>query len=149
VSEALSKGVIDGALVPYEVVPAVKVQEIVKFHSETDPAENAFYTSTFMFAMNKAKYDGLPADLRKIIDNNSGVGFSGEIGKVFTAADAEGKKLTAKNEHNVIPRSELEGWKKVGQSVVDQWIADVNAKGANGRDLLAAAKALIAKHTGK
>jgi TRAP-type C4-dicarboxylate transport system substrate-binding protein len=47
VGDALSKGVIDGAVVPYEVVPAVKIQELVKFHSETDPAEPAFYTSTF------------------------------------------------------------------------------------------------------
>ncbi len=57
VSEALSKGVIDGAVIPWEVVPAVKVQELVKFHTETDPALPAFYTSTFIFAMNKAKYD--------------------------------------------------------------------------------------------
>jgi TRAP-type C4-dicarboxylate transport system substrate-binding protein len=149
VSDALSKGVIDGALVPYEVVPSVKVQEIVKYHSETDPSENAFYTSTFVFAMNKAKYDSLPPDLKKVIDDNSGERFSGEIGKVFTAADAEGRKTTAKNEHNVIPKGELESWKKVAQPVVDQWISDVNAKGAKGKDLLDAAKALIAKQSGK
>ena len=97
--------------------------------------------------MNKARYDSLPADLKKVIDNNSGQVFSGEIGKVFTAADTEGKKTTSKNTVNVIPASELQGWKKVGQPVVDQWIADVNAKGANGKALLDSANALIAKHT--
>jgi TRAP-type C4-dicarboxylate transport system substrate-binding protein len=130
------------------VVPALRVHELVRFHTDI-PGSPTLYTATFVLAMNKAKYDGLPADLKKIIDNNSGQGFSGEIGKVFTASDVEGKKLTAKNEHNVIPKAELEGWKKVGQSVVDQWTADVNAKGANGKDLLAAARALIAKHSGK
>lgn len=148
VSEALSKGVIDGAVIPYEVMPSVKVQEIVKFHSETDPSEKAFYTSTFVFAMNKAKYESLPADLKKVIDDNSGQAFSGEVGKVFTAADAEGRKtIVSKNQINVIPASELANWKKAGQPVVDQWIADVNAKGANGKALLASANALIAKHT--
>ncbi|MFO1310719.1 MAG: TRAP transporter substrate-binding protein [Burkholderiales bacterium] len=147
VSEAVSKGVIDGAVVPYEVVPSVKLQEITKFHSETDPSENAFYTSTFMFVMNKDKYDKLPPDLKKVIDANSGQAFSGEIGKTFAAADAEGKKLIAKDTINVIPKSELESWKKAGQPVVDQWIADVGAKGANGKQLLDNAKALIAKHT--
>ena len=68
VGEALAKGVIDGAVVPYEVVPSVKIQELVKFHSETDPSEPAFYTSTFIFAMNQKKYDSLPADLKKVID---------------------------------------------------------------------------------
>lgn len=147
VSESVAKGVIDGAVVPYEVVPSVKLQEITKFHSETDPAEPAFYTSTFMFVMNKDKYASLPPDLRKVIDANSGQAYSGQIGKIFVAADAEGKKVIPKDSINVIPRSELESWKKTGQSVTDQWIADVNAKGGNGKQLLDAAKALIAKHS--
>lgn len=146
VSEALSKGVIDGAVVPYEVVPSVKIQEIVKFHSETDPVEPALYTSTFMFLMNKDKYASLSPELKKVIDANSGLAFSGQIGKVFLAADAEGKKLTAKNTTNVIPASELAHWKKAGQPLVEGWIADVNAKGANGRQLYDAARSLIAKH---
>jgi len=147
VSESVAKGVIDGAVVPYEVVPSVKLQEITKFHSETDPADNAFYTSTFMFVMNKDKYASLPPDLKKVIDANSGQAFSGEIGKIFTAADAEGKKLIPKDSINVIPKGELDNWKKLGQSVTDQWVADVNAKGANGKQLLDNAKGLITKYT--
>ncbi|WP_336606341.1 TRAP transporter substrate-binding protein [Calidifontimicrobium sp. SYSU G02091] len=147
VGEALNKGTIDGAVVPYEVVPAVKIHEIVKFHSETDPSEPAFYTSTFMFVMNRAKYDSLPPDLKKVVDANSGQALSGQIGKTFLAADAEGKKLTAKNTTNVIGKDELQHWKKAGEPVVEAWIKDVDARGANGRQLLEAAKALIAKHS--
>lgn len=147
VGEAISKGVIDGAVVPYEVVPSVKIQELVKFHSETDPVEPAFYTSTFIFAMNKARYDGLSADLKKVIDANSGQGLSGQIGKVFLAADAEGKKLTTRNTTNVIPKEELANWKKAGQPVIDGWVSDLNGKGANGQQLLDAARALIAQHS--
>ena len=146
VGDALSKGVIDGAVVPYEVVPSVKIQELVKFHSETDPSEPAFYTSTFIFAMNKAKYESLPADLKKVIDNNSGQALSGMIGKAFLQADAEGKKLTAKNTTNVIPKAELENWKKLGQPLTDAWVADMNAKGHNGKEMLDGARALIARH---
>ena len=146
VSEALGKGVIDGAVVPYEVVPSVKIQEIVKFHSETDPAEPALYTSTFMFIMNKDKYAGLSPELKKVIDANSGQGFSGQIGKVFLAADAEGKKLTAKNTTNVIPAPELANWKKAGQPLVDAWISETTAKGQNGQQLYDAARGLIAKY---
>jgi TRAP-type C4-dicarboxylate transport system substrate-binding protein len=149
VSEALSKSVIDGALVPYEVVPSVKIQELAKFHSETDPVEPAIYTSTFVFAMNKAKYDSLTPELKKVIDANSGQALSGSIGKTFLAADAIGKKLTEKNTHNVIPASELQGWKKIGEQVTDAWVADVTAKGADGKKLLSDAKALIAKYAVK
>jgi TRAP-type C4-dicarboxylate transport system substrate-binding protein len=146
VSEALSKSVIDGALVPYEVVPSVKIQELVRFHSETDPAEPAIYTATFMFAMNQAKYQSLPPDLKKIIDANSGAALSRAIGKAFQAADSFGKKLTEKNTHNVIAAAELQGWKKIGEQVTQAWVADVTAKGANGQQLLSDARALIAKY---
>lgn len=149
VSEALSKSVIDGALVPYEVVPSVKIQELAKFHSETDSTEPAVYTSTFVFAMNKAKYDSLSPDLKKVIDANSGQPLSGAIGKAFLAADEIGKKLTDKNAHNVIPAAELQSWKKVGEQITNDWVADVTAKGANGKQLLENARNLIAKHAAK
>lgn len=144
--DALSKGVIDGAVVPYEVVPAVKIQELVKYHSETDPAEPAFYTSTFIFAMNKAKYESLPADLKKVIDDNSGQALSGMAGKAFLQADGEGKKLTTGNKTNVIPASELVKWKKAGEPLAKSWVKDMDAKGRPGQKMLEDAKALIAKY---
>nr|WP_077036587.1 TRAP transporter substrate-binding protein [Pelomonas sp. KK5] len=146
VGDALAKGVIDGALVPYEVVPSVKIQELVKFHSETDPSEPAIYTSTFVFAMNKARYDSLPPELKKVIDANSGADLSAHIGAVFVQADAEGKKLTKGNTTNVIPKAELANWKKAAQGVTDAWVAETTAKGMNGQQLLDSAKALIAKY---
>lgn len=147
VGDALSKGVIDGAVVPYEVVPAVKIQELVKFHSETDPTEAAFYTSTFIFAMNQAKYDSLSPELKRIIDRNSGQSLSGIAGKAFLQADIEGKKLTTKNTTNVIPKAELEKWKKIAQPLTDAWISDMNSKGQNGKQMFESAKALIVKHS--
>ncbi len=38
IPDSLSKGVIDGAVIPWEVVPSVKVHELAKFHSQFDPA---------------------------------------------------------------------------------------------------------------
>lgn len=145
VGEALAKGVIDGALLPYDVVPSVKAQELVRFHSETDPAAAALYTSVFIFAMNKARYDSLPPELKKVIDANSGRSCSAQIGRTFLAADAEGKKTLGRNAVNVIPKAELEGWRKAGQPVIDGWVAEVSARGADGRQLLDDARALIAK----
>jgi TRAP-type C4-dicarboxylate transport system substrate-binding protein len=123
------------------------VQELTKFHTETDPAAPAFYTSTFIFAMNKAKYAGLPPDLKKVIDANSGLEVSGQIGKAFAEADVIGRKTAAGSTFNVIPRAELDAWVKLGQPIADAWVTDVSAKGANGKQLLDDARALIAKHT--
>jgi TRAP-type C4-dicarboxylate transport system substrate-binding protein len=146
VPEALSKGVIDGAVIPYEVVPSLKVQELVKYHSEIDPSQPAIYTSVFIFAMNKAKYASLPPELKKVIDANSGVEASAFFGKAQGDSDVPGRKLAEKNAINVIPAAEIENWKKAAQPVIDDWVKDVTAKGANGKVLLESARSLIDKY---
>ncbi len=146
VPEALSKGVIDGAVIPYEVVPSLKVQELVKYHSEIDPSQPAIYTSVFIFAMNKTKYDSLPPDMKKVIDANSGVEASAFFGKAQGDSDAPGRKLAEKNPINTIAAAEIENWKKAAQPVIDDWVKDVTAKGANGKALLESARSLIDKY---
>lgn len=149
VPEALSRGVIDGAVIPWEVVPAVKVEELTKFHTETDAKFLALYTSTFIFAMNPAKYNALPPDLKKVIDQNSGAELSAWIGKVFQEADVPGRKLAQArgNQFYTVPAAELENWRKVAQPIADEWIKDMGAKGHDGKALIESARALIQKYT--
>ncbi len=145
VPEALAKGVIDGALVPYEIVPAIKANELTKFHSETDHDENAIYTTTFVFAMNKEAYSRLTPRQKEIIDNNSGLEVSGWIGKVFSEADAAGKGTVAVDSVNTISATELTRWKNAAQAVTDAWISEMNEKGKDGLALVSSAKALTEK----
>ena len=149
VPEALNKGVIDGAVIPWEVVPAVKVQELTKFHTETDPKAPALYTSTFIFAMNPAKYAALSPELKKVLDANSGPDLSAWIGKVFQEADAPGRKLAEarNNQFYMIQAAELDNWRKAAQPIIDEWVKDTSAKGLNGKALLESARSLIAKYT--
>jgi len=62
---------------------------------------------------------------------------------------ARTEKTIAANTINVIGKEELENWIKLGQPLADAWIADVGAKGANGKQLYDGAKALIAKHSAR
>jgi len=148
VGESLSKGVIDGALLPYEVVPALRIQEVTKFASETDPAVPALYTSVFMIAMNKAKYESLPPDLKKIVDANSGLALSAWGGRIYDEARAPGRKAVEAqgNAINTIPAAELARWRQATDRIDDEWVADVGRKGHDGKRLIEAARALIAKH---
>ncbi len=50
---------------------------------------------------------------------------------------------------NVIPTEELENWKKVERANRHGWVADMTAKGANGKLLLDGATALIVKYAGR
>ena len=85
VPEALAKGVVDGLSFPWEVVPGLKIEEIAKTHTETPPGQPYMSNTIFVVAMNQAKYDSLPPDLRKVIDANSGIAASQWAGRSGTA----------------------------------------------------------------
>ncbi len=148
VTESMSKGVIDGYVLPWEVIPTMKLQELTKYHTETDPAEPALYTAVFVIAMNKAKYDSLPADLKKVIDNNAGADFSAQIGRVWdeSAPVARQQAVDHGNVFNTIPASELASWRKEGDKLAAEWVDEMNGKGYPGQAMLDSAKSLIEKY---
>ena len=148
IPDAVSKGVIDGFLLPWEVIPSVKLHEMVKYHSETDPKERALYSAVFIMAMNPAKYDSLPADLKKVIDNNSGAALVKQIGKIWDESATPGRRAAEdrKNTFYMIPASELANWRTASASLYDEWVAEVTAKGNDGKALLAKAQGLIKKY---
>ena len=149
IPDALSKGTINGAVIPWEVVPAVKVNELTKFHAEFDPAGGCLYTTTFVMAMNKAKYNSLPPDLKKIIDNNSGLETSGWLGKVQQEGDVPGRK-TASDRNNTIftvGPAEAQEFRRKSRALEVEWVEDMNKRGHDGRKLLDTARALIEKHS--
>ena len=96
VPEALSKGVVDGVSLPWEVVPGLKIQEIAKTHTETPPGQPYMSNTIFVVAMNQAKYDSLPPDLKKVIDANSGIAASKWAGKIWDGTIAPGAQARAR-----------------------------------------------------
>ena len=143
--DAISKGTIDGFLLPWEVMPSLKLQEMVKFHSETDPTRPALYSAVFIFGMNQAKYDALPADLKKVIDDNSGAGLSQQAGKIWDDSQAAGRKpaVDRGNTFYVIPASELDNWVKASAGLYDDWVADMDKRGLPGKQMLQDARDLL------
>jgi TRAP-type C4-dicarboxylate transport system substrate-binding protein len=143
VPEALSKGVIDGAVLPWEIIPSLKIQEITRFHSDVDATFPRLANTVFAFVMNPAKYAALPDDLKKVIDANSGEEMSAWAGKVFDAATPPARKVAEANSNtfHTVSAEEARKWEKLGQSVSDGWVKEVTAKGFDGKKLLEAAKA--------
>jgi TRAP-type C4-dicarboxylate transport system substrate-binding protein len=148
VVDAVSKGTIDGFLLPWEVMPSLKLHEMVKFHSETDPSRPALYSAVFVFAMNQARYDSLPADLKKVIDNNAGAAYSQAIGKIWDGSQAAGRKLAQErgNTFTMIPASELDNWVKAAAPLYDDFVADMDKKGQPGKQMLQDARDLLVKY---
>lgn len=147
VPAAISKGVVDGAVLPYEVTLPLRVHELTNSHTEIG-GERGLYTAVFLFAMNKNSYAALPGDLKQVIDGNSGRTLAKRIGAVWDAAEAPGRQKAAAlgDSFYVIEGKELARWKTATRPVVDKWVKQMDAKGHDGKALLKAARALIEKY---
>ena len=148
-TEALSKGVIEATTVPWEVTPSLKISELVKNHTGFSGA-NGLYTQTFVFAMNQTAYDKLPDDLKKVIDDNTGIETAAFFGRVMDQGDEAGLKIAQDNGNNIITLDEAETqrWKDAAAPVIDAWIEEVKGAGLDGKALVEEARALIAKESG-
>jgi TRAP-type transport system periplasmic protein len=148
IPDALSKGTINGAVIPWEVVPSVKVHELTKFHTEFPATGPALYTTAFVMAMNKAKYDSLPADLKRVIDANSGMATSAWLGKTQAGNDPLGRKAATDRNNTIhtLSTAEANEFIRLSSQIDDEWVADMNKRGFKGEALLKSARDLIAKH---
>ncbi|MEM8824817.1 MAG: C4-dicarboxylate ABC transporter, partial [Pseudomonadota bacterium] len=145
VPEALSKGVIEATTMPWEVTEALKVPELVTFHTEFEGP--MLYTVTFVLAMNKAKYDSLPDDLKQVIDDNSGLEFSIFAGSEMAASDGPSRQLAVDAGNSILTVSEADAavWRETAEPIYAAWIAEMEARGIDGQALIDDARRLMAE----
>ncbi len=148
--QALSKKVVDGALIPWEIIPPLRLQQQTKYQIEGHDRAR-LGTTTFQVSMNKARWDGLPEDVKKAFRDASGEAWLKDVGDYWRAGDDFGIQLAVKagNEHVVLTEAETEALMAAVSPVVDRWIEEVSAKGIDGAALVERARALIAKHAAK
>ncbi|ATG48653.1 C4-dicarboxylate ABC transporter [Celeribacter ethanolicus] len=142
--EALSKGVLDGGIITFAMSPSLKLDELTD--AETDVAgDRSFYNLYFLWAMNKAKYDSLPDDLKEVIDRNSGLMASRWSGIAYDMGDDDGVKVieASDNAVNVLSEEETAKITALGDEVVADWIAEMDEKGFDGEKLVADVKAAM------
>ncbi|MCH2164401.1 MAG: TRAP transporter substrate-binding protein [Marinovum sp.] len=142
ISESLSKGVIDGTTLPWEVAPALKIPELVENHTEFEG--NALYTLTFVLAMNKAKYDALSDANKAAVVANSGMSFSVFATKVMQQEDARARARAIDDGNTIITISDTSGWQNIASSVYQSWIDDMAEKRLDGQAMIDRAQALMA-----
>ncbi|MBE0622632.1 MAG: TRAP transporter substrate-binding protein [Burkholderiales bacterium] len=146
--QALSKKIVDGALIPWEIIPALKLQDQTEYDIE-GPNKSRFGTTTFQVSMNKARWDKLPADIQKAFRDASGPDWWQKVGDIWAANDDGGIALAVKsgNKHIMLTDTEMEAFHTKLESVVDKWVAEVKGKGIDGAALVAKARKLIAKYS--
>lgn len=148
VPQSLSRGVLDGATMPWQVTLALRSSEIVHNHTQFT-GDHGLYTQTFAFVMNKDKYESLTPELKAIIDANSGAEWAGLFGRLNDIDDklAIDKALDLGNTILTLDEAETARWKAAAQPTIDRWISE--ARGFDGASLYAIAQQYVAEETAK
>ena len=149
IPEALSKGVVKGTVIPWEVTSSIRLSELVDNHTEFS-GDESLYTAAIVLVMNKDKYEALPDDLRAILDAESGAKLSTFASQVMWDMDAPAREIavTAGNNIVTLDDAEVARWKAAAEPVIARWVADMDAQGIDGNALIEQARALIEKHGG-
>ncbi len=146
--EALSKGVVEGGVIPWEIVVPLKVHELADSHSEVS-GDKAMYNTFFIWGMNKDSYTKLPDDLKKVIDDNTGLEASAWAGRAMDQGDATMKQIVSGTDNTIVTMSDeaTAEIKKIADGQIAEWVKSMDANGLPGQAMLDDARALIEKHS--
>lgn len=151
VPQALTTGVIDGAVLPWEVFGSLRVETVAKNHTEIGAENGGISTAVMALVMNRSKYDSLPDDLKKVIDDTTGTALAELAGMAMDAAETEErqKALDAGGTVAVISEADATEWQAATQPVISAWVKSITDKGLDGQAILDDARAMLAKAQGQ
>ena len=146
--KALDEGSIDGALVPFEIVPPLKLQERTQYSVEGANGER-FGTSVFLLLMNKQRYQSLPGDLQRVIDANSGAALAGPMGEVWDGVESVGKRLQLESGGEILQLTpdQLQPFNATAEKITRRWVLETEGLGIDARGLVQAASAAVDRHS--
>ena len=136
---SLQRGVVDGLSFPWEAMATFKLDELTKYHTNMP-----FYSSALMVTMNKDKYEGLPEDLKQVIDDNSGMALSKKVGAMWDKTYSVQLQAARDKGDEVIdildPLNDPD-WRGPLEKGTQKYLDDVNALGLDADGVYEKAKA--------
>ncbi len=132
--QMLQKGVVDGAVYPFEANKGWKLGEVTNYCTAD---YSAAYTTSFFVVMNKDKWNSISADNQKIIEQINKEWII-KHGEAWDASDAEGIVFFLNQGSQIIGLDgrEAERWKKAVAPIIDDYAADMTQKGFNGAEIV-------------
>lgn len=143
---AIARHVVDGCVDPWDMVPALRLSDLLKAHTEF--SDSSLSSTTFVLAMNKAAYNRLPHDLKTVIDHNSGQVAAGMAGAMWDLKAAAVADIVGQRGDPIItllPEA-VAHWRKATEPVIESWLRQMKEHKVDGARLLASARALLVKY---
>jgi len=140
--ENLQKGSLDGVVTTWDLVGAIRANELLRYHTDARA-----YVSGFHVVMNQGKFDSLPTDIQDVLEDMTGDNLVAKFGDWWDAWDARGKNdaISRGNEIIEIDADTRAQWRAQMQPMIqsylgvmaDQGVADPQALYARAQELVA------------
>ena len=127
--DMLERGVADAIFFPWGSVFLFGIDKVVKFH-----IDEPLYTTVFVYSMNQAKYDGMSAAQKKVMDDHCNNDWSEKISANWTNYEAAGRdKMKAAGGHEVykLTPDQIGEWRKSVEPLQKSWAEAVRKTGTD------------------
>lgn len=140
--EAMQRGTIDGYMLPWESEKSFRTYEVSNSHTEF-----GFYSLAFVTTMNEARYESLPDDLKKVIDDNSGMKWAVVAGAGYDEGDKEGIAKIKETGGKIYQISDEERpeWEAAAKKATDTYLAKLDGMGLPGTETYEKVKDYVAE----
>ena len=127
--EAIAKGTADAITFPWNSIYIFGIDKETHYHLDMP-----FYISAQVLLFNKAKYESLADQDRKVIDDHCTPEWSGKFSAGWAENEASGRqKMIDSGEHHLYKPTdaEVQMWRDAAAPLLDQWRKDVEKVGAD------------------
>jgi TRAP-type C4-dicarboxylate transport system substrate-binding protein len=142
--DALERGVADAITFPWGSIGLFGIDKVVNFHMDAP-----LYTTPFVWAMNKDKYESMSATQKKVIDDHCTTEWAEKVATPWADFEFAGRaKLAGAPGHEAykLTPEQMDGWRKAIGPMEAQWAADVGKAGWDGKAVMDSLKASVVKY---
>jgi TRAP-type C4-dicarboxylate transport system substrate-binding protein len=142
--DMLEKGVADAIAFPWGSIVLFGIDKVVKYH-----VDMPLYVTTFVWVMNKDKYEGMSAAQRKVIDDHCTTEWAERMASPWADFEYAGRaKIAAEEGHEIVKPTpdQLALWRDQVKPLESQWAAGAKKAGVDPDQVLKELKASLAAH---
>lgn len=131
--EGLEKGSLDGLATTWDLVAAVRANEVLKYHTDC-----RLYAAAFYYVMNKNSFAKLPKEVQTLIDQTSGDALLSKVGGWWDKWDGVGKQDAIKRKQDiiVIDDAERNKWREQLKPMTSKYLASLKSEGVKDPEAL-------------
>jgi TRAP-type C4-dicarboxylate transport system substrate-binding protein len=143
VRDLIEKGVAEAVTFPWGSIPLFGIDKVTKYHMEAP-----LYATSFVWVMNKAKYNEMSAAQKKVIDDHCTTQWAIRAASPWADFEHAGIKKLKDEGHDVytLTDAQLAEWKKSAEPVVAAWADAVKKAGGDADAIMKDFKATLTKY---